>query len=287
VVLSLVADRLGSDAASMEQDLSSLSLSAGRVPVLMYHRVAPSLQAQEWRYAVESARFRAHLDWLAKNGWVAVSLAAFVAWHARGEPLPPRSVLITFDDGFAGLHEHAFPALRALGWPAVVFLVSGLIGGRDTWMSRDRGKQREHALLGVEQIAEMARHNIDFQSHSASHADLTTLDDDALRREVAGSRESLQSLLGTPVEHFAYPFGRYDDRVRAAVQAAGYRMAFSVQPGFNRIGADPLAIRRIDVTGKDSTARFGRKVKFGSNDGGWSVPCRYALSRLAARVGLY
>ena len=258
---------------------------ADRVPVLMYHRVEPTVGPSEAAYAVSCNRFASQLEWLARHDWQPCTLKAFHAWFSGHQALPARSVLITFDDGFAGLHEHVLPLLAARRWPASVFLVSGLIGQHDTWMAREHGMAVRHPLLGREQIAEMVRAGFEFQSHSNQHADLTTLDDAALREQVVGSRAALQDLLGTPVDFFAYPFGRHDERVRAAVDAAGYSLAFSVDPGFTRPGQERFAVRRLDITGHDSPVIFGRKVALGSNDGSVGQQWRYLAGRIRARLG--
>ena len=260
------------------------STGAERVPVLMYHRVDPQGAPDALRYCVTPRRFASHLRWLADQGWQPCTIAAFDRWFHGQAALPPRSVLITFDDGFSGVHEHAWPLLRAHGWPATVFLVSGLIGGRDRWISQEFGTAGANALLGREQIAEMARGGIEFHSHTRTHADLSTLDDAALAEQLHGSRHDLQALLGTAVDYLAYPFGRSSARVRAAAQAAGYRLAFSVQPGFNRPGADALAVRRLDIIGGDTRTRFGRKVAMGTNDGSLGHRLRYLAARAAARL---
>lgn len=259
-------------------------MSAERVPVLMYHRIDEQVEAPERAYCLTPRQFAAQLDWLARHGWQPCTIGAFERWHAGAASLPPQSVLITFDDGFAGLHRHALPLLAARGWPATVFLVSALVGAQDRWTAREFGAGQGHALLDRAQIAEMARQGIEFHSHSRTHADLTTLDASALAEQLAGSRAELEDLLGHPVEHFAYPYGRHDARVQHAVQAAGYRLAFSVMPGFNRPRGDTLAVRRLDITGHDTAAAFGRKVALGSNDGSLGAALRYAGRRLAARL---
>lgn len=261
-------------------------MAPDRIPVLMYHRIDRQLPRHEHRYAIDAALFVRQMQWLDDHGWMPCTITAFAAWKAGRLELSRRAVLITFDDGFAGLFEHVFPVLAARGWPATVFLVSELIGGRDTWLAHEHGARGAHSLLGRGQIAEMARSGIEFHSHSASHADLTSLRGDELRREVHDSRLALEDLLGTRVEHFAYPFGRHNANVRAAVQQAGYELAFGVDPGFNRPAGDPLTVRRLDITGDDTCARFGRKVTLGSNDGSWAAQWRYLASRMAARVGL-
>lgn len=258
--------------------------TASRVPVLMYHRVESAVSAAETAYAVDRRLFAAQMDWLARDGWQPCTVRAFEAWILGRAALPVRSVLITFDDGFAGLHEHVLPLLAARGWPATVFLVSGLIGQHDTWMAREHQAAAHHPLLGRGHIMEMARGGFEFHSHTSQHPDLTTLDDAALREQLSGSRLALQDLLGTAVDYLAYPFGRNDERVRATAASAGYRLAFSVDPGFNRPGQERLAVRRLDITGLDTPARFGRKVTLGSNDGSFSQQWRYIAGRVRARL---
>lgn len=265
--------------------MTAAAATADRVPVLMYHRVEPTVSAAEAAYAVSSPLFAAQMDWLARHGWRPCTASGFESWLGGRTALPERSVLITFDDGFAGLHAHVLPVLAARGWPATVFLVSGLIGQHGNWMGREDHAAAPHPLLSREQILEMARAGFDFHSHTSRHPDLTTLDDAALREQLAGSRLALQDLLGTAVDCLAYPFGRNDQRVRAATAAAGYRLAFSVDPGFNRPGQERLMVRRLDITGRDTPARFGRKVTLGSNDGSLGQQWRYLAGRVRARLG--
>lgn len=265
--------------------MTGTAATADRIPVLMYHRVERTVSPAETAYAVSLKLFAAQMEWLARHAWQPCTIRAFEAWSGGRATLPARSVLITFDDGFAGLHEHVLPLLAARGWPATVFLVSGLIGQHDTWMAREQHVADRHPLLGRGQIVEMARAGFEFHSHTSQHPDLTTLDDAALREQLAGSRLALQDLLGTAVDYLAYPFGRNDERVRAEAAAAGYRLAFSVDPGFNRPGQERLAMRRLDITGRDTPACFGRKVTLGSNDGSLGQQWRYLAGRVRARLG--
>lgn len=264
--------------------ISAESANAARVPVLMYHRVDALHARDERRLCVSPEQFDVQLSWLAAHGYRPCSLSDFRAWLDGVGMLPARSVLITFDDGYSGLHEHALPRLSARGWPAAVFVVSGLIGQRDDWTAAEFGSHSTHSLLSRVQIAEMARHGFSFHSHSRNHADLTVLGDAELQAQVRGSRQDLEDLLGAAVDAFAYPYGRMDDRVRSAVEAAGYRIAFSVRSGFNRAGADPYAVRRLDITGHDARSRFGHKVSVGTNDGSLVARLHYLAGRLGTAV---
>lgn len=258
---------------------------AARAPVLMYHRVGTVSGPEDEKYCVAPDRFCAHMRSLARRGMRACSITDFLAWLLEGAPLDPGSFLLTFDDGFLGVYQHAFPVLRGLGWPFAVFLVSDRIGATDTWNAASDEDARKHPLLGRTEIAAMQQGGASFQSHTRCHPDLTRLDDAALEEELAGSKRDLEALLGAPVECLAYPYGRLDERVVTAAREAGYRAAFSVQPGFNRPGTDPFRIRRLDVFGGDSSAALTRKIALGSNDGSLHSAGRYYLDRLRRRFG--
>jgi peptidoglycan/xylan/chitin deacetylase (PgdA/CDA1 family) len=223
---------------------------------------------------------------LAEKGMRACSLADFIAWTEGEQDLPEGSFLLTFDDGFLGVYEHAAPILTKLNWPATIFLVSSLIGKQDEWCRSQNPNGATYPLLGREHIDAMRHMGFTFQSHTRSHPDLTTLDDDDLADQLAGSRAELEDLLGQGVSYLAYPFGRYDGRVEDAARAAGYRAAFSVQPGFNRRDVDPLRIRRLDVFGTDTPTMLARKIFFGANDGSWQQTVRYYGGRVAQRLRL-
>ena len=261
-------------------------MNAVRIPVLMYHRVGEAHNDWERKYCVSPQRFADHMRALARAGWRAVSIENFFAWLDGRAELPGQSFLLTFDDGFLGVHEHAAPVLTALGWPATVFLVSQLIGQRDDWCEAHNPSGVTYPLMDASHIRELRGQGFSFHSHTRNHADLPTLDDRQLHDQLAGSRTDLQALLGEEPAFLAYPYGNYDDRVLQAAQAAGYQAAFSVQPGFNRRDIDRFRLRRLDVFGTDSAAALRRKITLGSNDGSLGHSLRYGARRVLSRLGL-
>ena len=258
--------------------------TASRVPALMYHRVGHAGNAWEARYAISAAEFARHMAALRDAGYQAVTIEALVAWLEGGAALPEGAFLLTFDDGFQGVGEHALPVLERLGWPFTVFLVSDLIGGQDVWTRTSNPDGSTYPLLDVDEIRDMQGRGCTFHSHTRSHASLPKLDDAALADQLAGSRQALAQLLGQEVSYIAYPFGHVDDRVVAATRAAGYRAAFATQPGFNRRDVDRFRIRRLDVYGTDSAAMLLRKIHLGSNDGSLGHALRYYVDRLLSRI---
>jgi peptidoglycan/xylan/chitin deacetylase (PgdA/CDA1 family) len=257
-----------------------------RVPVLMYHRVGVATGLWEERYCVSPSRFAEHMDALRSAGWQPCSPAAMLSWLDSRDTLPERSVLITFDDGFRGVHEHALPVLASRGWPFAVFVVSGLVGKHDEWSVSEHPQSRTYPLLDWSHLRELLRHGVTVGSHSRLHRDLTLLNEDALGRDLADSRTELEDGLGCPVGELAYPYGRHDQRVIAAARSAGYAAAFSVRAGFNDRQANRFQIRRLDVYGTDSASALLRKLRLGTNDGRVTSLVRYYFRRAGARLGL-
>lgn len=262
------------------------AMHAERIPVLMYHRIGEVHNDWERSYCVRPAQFAQHMHALHQGGWTAITICAFFAWLDTGQSLPERVFLLTFDDGFAGIHQYAAPVLGELAWPATVFLVSDLIGQRDHWCATENPSAATYPLLSAEQILALQQQGFSFHSHTRRHADLTHLSRDELSDQLAGSRAALQDLLQRPVDFLAYPYGRFNADVIDAAREAGYRAAFSVQPGFNRREVDRFQLRRLDVFGSDSARALCRKVRLGSNDGSLAASLVYAAKRVTARLGL-
>lgn len=257
---------------------------ATRVPVLMYHRVSEAINNWEARYAISPENFSAHMRALANKGYQAVSIDMLAGWLEGGPALPENACLITFDDGFRDVREHALPVLEQLGWPFTVFLVSDLIGGRDEWTRSFNPAGVTYPLLDANEILDMQGRGASFHSHTRSHASLPGLDDAKLADQLAGSRQALAEQLGHEVRYLAYPFGHLDERVENAARQAGYHAAFSTQPGFNRADVNPFRIRRIDVFGTDTPAMLLRKIHLGCNDGSLGHTVRYYLNQLKTRL---
>jgi peptidoglycan/xylan/chitin deacetylase (PgdA/CDA1 family) len=258
---------------------------AQRIPVLMYHRVGSADNEWERRYCIAPEQFSRHMRHVASKGMRACSLADFFSWLRQEKSLPEGSFLLTFDDGFLGVYEHAAPVLQKLGWSATVFLVSRLIGKRDEWCKAENPSGATYPLLAREHISAMRDMGFTFQSHTRRHPDLTTLSEQTLMAELAGSRHDLEDMLGEEVRYLAYPYGRLNEHVLRATHAAGYDAAFSTQPGFNRRGVDHYRIRRLDIFGTDTATMLARKIHFGSNDGSWQQTIRYYNSRVVEKLG--
>ena len=234
-----------------------------RLPVLMYHHVGPSIPHTYAELTVLPKQFERQIRWLARRGYVGIRPSDWVEWRRSGKGLPDKHVLLTFDDGYADLAEHALPVLRRYGFGAVVFIVTGLVGGTNAW-DEARGSAT-HRLLTAEQIRYWATQGIEFGAHSRTHADLTTLSAEELAKEIVGGRDELANLLGSPVTSFAYPYGAYNQTVNTCAQGV-YSLTFRADesaPGINYLCTDPHDLQRTMIHPKDSLADLECRLRWG------------------------
>lgn len=220
-----------------------------KVRILTYHRVGVPRDGQSERLTVTPARFRSQLSALRALRFEIGDLDGTRAW-LDGAARPGRSVVLSFDDGYADLCSHALPRLAERGLPAIVYLVAER--SVDDWQSW--GERGPLELMDWSQVRDWAGRGVSFGSHTLTHPWLTRLDDASLRAEVCDSKKLIEDQLGGPVHHFCYPFGDHDERVVAAVRESGYRTACTTRRGTVRAGSDPLRLPRMSV-GKDHGMR--------------------------------
>ena len=248
--------------------------------VLMLHHVVPlpldppPLHPNSY---LDRGEFAALLDDLAGRGYRTFTLAEAVE---RGR-LPRRSVVLTFDDGCRCFRDHAFPELQERGMTATLFVVSGELGGVNRWDLQ--AGEREERLLGAEDLRELAAAGIEVGSHGRHHLDLSACGDEDLRSELAGSREELQEVLGAPVRTFCYPYGRLNDRARAAARDAGYLAAVSIHGHPGARPGDLWAWPRMIVNPGES--RFERRLKASGAYPLWSRLPRFGLLKALRHGG--
>ncbi|HVD38906.1 MAG TPA: polysaccharide deacetylase family protein [Solirubrobacterales bacterium] len=203
----------------------------GPVPILEYHVLGrPQTEVPYPDLYMPRASFTKQMDWLQEQEYEAVTLEEVEDAWFRGGELPPRPVVISFDDGYRPQYTFALPELRKRGWPGVINLKAE---GSDLYESNVR------AMLAA---------GWELASHTIDHSDLTTLDPESLQREVSESRRILRHEYDVPVANFCYPAGRFDSEVIAAVEAAGYIGATTEIPGF-ATRDHPYELARIEVLG--------------------------------------
>jgi peptidoglycan/xylan/chitin deacetylase (PgdA/CDA1 family) len=212
------------------------------VPILMYHEIASSTVATN-RLAVSPYAFAAQLAHLYSEGLSTVTVSTVATALAEGTCLPDRTVALTFDDGFADLHDVALPLLDRYQFTATVYVTTGWIQDAAPPVAEPRPGQ----MLSWQQIRDLAEAGVEIGAHSYSHPELDQVPGRQLERELRSSKEILETGLGRPVLGMAYPFGYSSARVRRVAREVGYRYACAV--GNRTIGPvwDPFALPRLTV----------------------------------------
>jgi peptidoglycan/xylan/chitin deacetylase (PgdA/CDA1 family) len=185
-------------------------------PVFMFHSVSPSQEEDPYLLRVSPARLARQLEHLQSRGIRGVSMRELATASAAGRTR--RLVGLTFDDGYADFLSEAVPVLDRYGMTATVFVIAGRLGGSNEW---DAEGPRLPLMTAAEvRAVDEAGHEVG--SHGYTHVPLAGLSPDELSREVVGSREALEDVLGHQISGFCYPYGSFDDRAVGAVRAAGY-----------------------------------------------------------------
>lgn len=229
--------------------------------MLLYHAVGQADPSDRLSLLVPLEAFRAQMRMLKEDGYRVIPLTSLLDGSDAG---PGPKVAITFDDGYRNQLQAA-GILQAFGYPATFFMIlDALDGTRDGHHYWDRW---EH--MDWQDLRHLMGRGFEIGAHSRSHAPLTQCSASQLLEQVAGAKQALETRLGRPVLSFSYPHGAYDERVQEAVAQAGYRLACTSVCGGNRLPASLLALRRLEVTGRDRLGDIRRKLQ-GQYD--WLVP---------------
>lgn len=223
--------------------------------VLEYHHVATDTPPAT---SVDPATFAAHMDHLAENGFHVWPLGKLVETIRAGEPVPEKTVALTFDDAYRSVYTEVFPRLRERGWPFTVFVSTGYIdgdyGGYMTW----------------DQLRELQRRGVTIANHSTSHPHLARPRRDEaesrwrarVRAEIVDAQRRLtDELAQPPPKLFAWPFGEFSPPAQEIVRDLGY-VGFGQQSGAFGPDSDFTALPRFPLaTGFDSLDSFALKVR--------------------------
>jgi peptidoglycan/xylan/chitin deacetylase (PgdA/CDA1 family) len=220
----------------------------GPVPILEYHVLgSPPEGAPYPELYVGRTDFEKQMDWLEEHEYEAVTLEQVQeAWYHKGK-LPPKPVVISFDDGYRPQYTFALPTLRKHGWAGVLNL------------------KAEGSELYESNVEAMIAAGWELAAHTINHLDLTELGAEELEEEVAGSRKILQEEFKVPVNNFCYPAGKFDETVIKAVEAAGYAGATTEIPGFAEKDK-PYELARLEILRETHVGGLAADLKSGEGE---------------------
>ena len=227
-----------------------------KILVLNYHQI----DNKHNPLSVSVSDFDAQMKFLADSGCITITPDELYAGLNGEIDLPPKPVLITFDDGYVDNYINAFPIPKKYGLRATMFAIpafTGVYPGYVTW----------------EQLKEMEAGGITVESHTMTHPKLEELPDDEIRNELINSKNILEENLGHPVEFLAYPTGTYNLHIAGIAQDAGYKGAFTIKYGVVDRGSNFFALERVPIfntaqnTMKDFYERIAWRQSF--EEFGW------------------
>lgn len=224
------------------------------VVVLCYHRLEGKAGGA---LSIEPALFEKQLQEIKDSGLAVISMQDFLAWRRGEKNIPPKSILITIDDGYVSSYDVGWPLLKKYGFPFTMFVYLNYIqkGGKSiTW----------------EQLGEMRDAGVEIGSHTVSHQDLRRKPSKApgdydtwLKEEIANSKQVIEDKLGIKCATIAYPFGLHNEKVHAAVKEAGYEAGFTTYGARLGMNASFATLGRYDVTTKDARGTDSFTVAIG------------------------
>jgi peptidoglycan/xylan/chitin deacetylase (PgdA/CDA1 family) len=259
------------------RELSALALHWSGIPFLVRHAIARRRATIVVYHDPTPETLDRHLRYLAKR-YSFIALDRLVeAIHNRDSTLPPRSLVVTFDDGHEGNHRLR-PIFEKYGIRPTIYLVSRVVATRRRFWFRHVGEARSHDLmphpnrerleilrerygftptteyseddpqaLSAAQLAELAD-CVEFGSHSSFHPSLVTCSDEECEAELRESKRDVEKMLGRECRHFAYPNGDYSEREIRLAREVGYCSARTVDVGWNGVHTDPYRLRVTGVT---------------------------------------
>lgn len=216
------------------------------IPVLCYHEIAPTATVP---LTTPVKDFEQHMAYLKKEGYTPVCLedARRFMWGAK--QLPGKPILITFDDGYAGVYNYALPILKQYNYPASLFLVVGHVGQEKplrhiTW--EQCAKLKESGLF------EFGSHTWDLHCFIRERLNEGGVYPDQVVKDLRKSRQVIKEKLGVDAIAFAWPYGRYDDRCIQLAAKAGFTMQFTIDFGATQRKEGTLRIKRYNMQVDDN-----------------------------------
>lgn len=251
----------------------------GRIvpPVLCYHRVLPEAGNKPPEFSVTPEQFASQMSLLIDEGFTSLTLDEYFAAANGSRELPSRSVVVTFDDGYADNYSVAWHIARRFGVKVNLFICTGLVAGDLVpafAADNPRAQLSQKAFpehwrpLSWDQVREMVAHGVGVGFHSHRHCNLGRLTEGEIARDTAEGISIFTEQLGEAPRFFAFPFGHYGSYPEAAIElltAHGIRMFFTTELGRTPISDSSRLFSRIVIHPEDNLSSFRRKL-FGGYD---------------------
>lgn len=234
--------------------LTKFSKYQSYIPILMYHRIA---DIPNDRNSLPLNKFIEQLDYLYSNNFKTITTKQLYDYYINNLPLPTKSILLTFDDGYEDNFTNALPYLKKYNMNAIVFPISTWIGKKNNW--EQFGKE-ETCTMSIQQLKFWLESGLEIGAHSMTHPFLSACTPANLHSEIFDCKEDLEQILKTPITTFCYPYGNFNKNVIDKVSKAKYQCAFAIFENAPIDKLNILSLPRIGISSRQSLLEFKLKV---------------------------
>jgi len=222
--------------------------------ILMYHSIGANAEFS----TVRPADFAQQMAYLKENNFNVISLADLASLMERGEPMPAKTICLTFDDGYEDNFFNALPILKKYSFPAAIFVSTAYLGA--DYISRRGIKNR---ILSRDEIQTMSTSgSIAFGSHSHQHLKLPKLEDAQIGSELTASKNLLSEILGVQVLMLSYPSGWFDERIERVARKK-FQIICTTNKGRVTANTPIWRLKRNSIDSRVTFAQFRGMVKIG------------------------
>ncbi len=234
-----ITSNVDNKATFRQTETSNLINDNRGVPVLYYHSVRESADNE---VTIKPEILREHLKYINEQGYTTLTMKQLEDYILNNSPIPEKSILITFDDGYMDNYYNAFPILKEFNMTATIFCITSELDGS--------------YYLSKEAIKEISDYGIDIESHTVTHPHLNKLKYDKQLEELLESKKTLEGITGKEITSIAYPFGDFDDNSVKAAKEAGYTLGFTTKLGLSDRNDNPLVLDRIYISSEYNMNTF-------------------------------
>lgn len=215
-----------------------------QIPVLNYHSIRDEAVNE---VTLSTDMLRKQLEYIHNEQYYTLSLDEFNNFILNKSPIPQKSILITFDDGYMDNYINAFPILKELKMHATIFCIASELDGS--------------YYLSESAIKDMSNNGIDIASHTMNHKHLSQLNYSEQVNELKKSKSKLESIVSKNITTVAFPFGDYNNDTINAAMSCGYNIAFTTHKGFCNKDSSPLKLNRIYISSNYNMDKFKSLIK--------------------------
>lgn len=216
------------------------AMNGDKVCILMYHSIG---YEKNNGLRMPEKQFREQMKYIKDNGYTTLSMEELYGFFVENKPIPKKSVVITFDDGYLDNYKYAYPILKEFNLKATIFVIASNI-------------DKDNRSMNSKQLKELQNNGIDIQSHTLNHEELNKLSYEKQLKTLKDSKNVMEKTLGKKVNYIAYPFGKYNENTIRAAKDVGYTMGFVTGGKIARKSDGIYTLHRIGVVAGDGMNVF-------------------------------